>query len=87
MTLPREGPLGLSFEQHPDPRRRHCARIKHLIPGGQATIADRGGVLHPGLVLLRLGDQDMTRFHAYSAAIDFIRSTTQRPVTLSFMIE
>ena len=87
VTLPREGPLGLSFEQHPDPRRRHCARIKHLIPGGQATIADRGGVLHPGLVLLRLGDQDMTRFHAYSAAIDFIRSTTQRPVTLSFMIE
>ena len=87
VTLPREGPLGLSFEQHPDPRRRHCARIKHLIPGGQATIADRGGVLHPGLVLLRLGDQDMTRFHAYSAAIDFIRSTTQRPVTLSFTLE
>ena len=87
VTLAREGPLGLSFEQHPDPRRRHCARIKHLIPGGQAAIADRGGVLHPGLVLLRLGDQDMTQFHAYSAAIDFIRSTTRRPVTLSFATE
>jgi hypothetical protein len=85
VSLVQEGPLGISFEQHPNPRRRHCARIKHLIPGEQA--AQRGGMLRPGMVLLRLGHQDMTQLHTYSAAIEFIRSTTKRPVTLSFMLE
>jgi len=87
VTLRDDGPLGVSFEQHPDPMRRHCARIKHLLPGGQAIAADRNGMLRPGLVLLRLGGQDMTQFHAYSAAISYIRATTKRPITLSFMTE
>ena len=48
-------------------------------------------MLRPGMVLVGYQDvtqyQDMTQFHTYSAAIEFIRSTTTRPVTLSFMIE
>ncbi len=87
VLLSQDGPLGISFEPHPNPRRRHCARIKHLIPGQQATAADQRGMLRPGLVLLRLGNQDMTHFHTYSAAIDFIRLTTKRPVALSFIAE
>lgn len=87
LTLVHPGPLGVSFQQHPDPRHRHCAQIKHLIPGGQAILADREGVLRPGLVLLRLAEQDMTQLLTYSAVINCIRSTTKRPVVLSFLTE
>ena len=82
VRLAEAGRLGVTWEQHPDPQRRHCARIKHLQPGGQG---ERAGLLRSGMVLLRLGGQDCTQMQAYSAVISLIRSSGQRPITLSFM--
>jgi hypothetical protein len=82
VRLAEAGRLGITWEQHPDPQRRHCARIKHLQPGGQG---ERAGSLRSGMVLLRLGGQDCTQMQAYSAVISLIRSSDQRPISLSFM--
>ena len=82
VTLTEEGAFGISFEQHPSPLYRHCARIRSLAPGGQG---DRTNRLRPGLVLVRLGaNLDCTRLPTYSAVIGAVRGFSARPASLTF---